>query len=256
MCSKINNLLKQWPKGTVATAPWLRKLGVSRQLARRYATSGWIQPMGHAVFLRSGDVVDWFGCVYALQTQLGLGVYVGGSTALSLHGLGHYLMLGDEAAVHLFSERRERLPAWFKQRRWSVRIQNHCMNLFESSVPEGFTEIKRGEFSLRVSAPERAILEVLHLASTNDAITHAVDCMSGLSTLRPHVVQVLLKACRSVKVKRIFLWAAESAGHEWFGRLSTQSLDLGKGKRSLYRGGRFDPKYRITVPKQNGTAHV
>jgi hypothetical protein len=89
MESKINNLLKQWPKGAIATAPWLRKLGIYRQLAQRYSSSGWIQPMGCGAFLRSGDAVNWFGGVYTLQTQLGLSVYVGGDTALSLNGLGN-----------------------------------------------------------------------------------------------------------------------------------------------------------------------
>lgn len=117
-------------------------------------------------------------------------------------------------------------------------------------------EIERGDFSLRISAPERAILEVLHLATTNDAITHAVELMSGLSTLRPQVLQPLLEGCSSVKVKRLFLWAAESAGHEWFSRLAPERLDLGKGNRSLYRGGQFNSKYRITVPKEEEAAHV
>jgi hypothetical protein len=174
---------------------------------------------------------------------------------LSLQGLGHYLPLGDESVVYLFSDRRERLPAWFRQRTWGVRIQYHSPRLFESSDPVGFSGVKHGEFPLRISAPERAILEVLHLATTNDAITHAVELMSGLSTLRPPVLQTLLEGCQSVKVKRLFLWAAESAGHDWFSRLATQRVDLGKGKRSLFRGGRFDPKYRITVPKQEEAAH-
>ena len=39
-----------------------------------------------------------------------------------------------------------------------------------------------------------------------------------------------------------------------FNRLTVARVDLGKGKRSLYRGGRFDPKYRITVPKQEEAA--
>ncbi len=56
--------------------------------------------------------------------------------------------------------------------------------------------------------------------------------------------------------KRLFLWAAESAGHDWFSRLTPQRVDLGKGKRSLFRGGRYDPKYRITVPKQEEADHV
>ena len=256
MDSKINQLLQQWPKGTVATASWLLNNGVYRQLARRYVASGWIHPLGGGAFLRAGDSVDWFGGVYALQTQQEMTVYAGASTALSLQGLGHFLHLGDKAVVSLFSERRERLPAWFTRHAWGVRIQHHSPRLFESSDPAGFTDVKHGEFSVCVSAPERAILEVFHLATTNEAITHAVELMNGLSTLRPPVLQSLLEGCRSVKVKRLLLWSAESAGHEWFNRLAPERIDLGKGKRSLYRGGRFDPKYRITVPKQEETAHV
>lgn len=256
MKSKINQLLQHWPKGTVAAGSWLKTHGVYRQLARRYAASGWIKPMGHGVFLRAGDVVDWFGALYALQTQLGLSVYAGGDTALSLNGLGQYLPMGDNAGVSLFSDRRERLPAWFTRHAWGVQLQHHNPKLFTASKPTEFTEVKRGAFSIRIAAPERAILEVLHLAITNDAIDHAVDLMSGLSTLRPQILQNLLETCRSVKVKRLFLWAAESAGHPWHKRLSVERLDLGKGKRSLYRGGRYEPKYRITVPKLEGAAHV
>lgn len=256
MSSKLNQLLKEWPKGTVATVSWMQKHGVYRQLARRYAESHWIESIGHGAFLRSGDSLDWFGGVYALQTQLGSSVYVGGCTALSLKGLGHFLPLGYNTAISLFSERREKLPTWFTQREWGVQIQHHSPKLFESTDPAGFTEVRHGEFPLRISAPERAILEVFHLATTNNAIMHALELINGLSTLRPQVLQTLLTGCRSIKVKRLFLWASEQAGHEWFNRLMVESLNLGKGKRSLFRGGRYDPKYRITVPKEEEAPHA
>jgi hypothetical protein len=137
-----------------------------------------------------------------------------------------------------------------------MRLEHHTPKLFDSFPKESLTEINRSGFSIRTSAPEQAILELLHLATTNDAITHAIELMSGLNTLRPQVVQSLLEACRSVKVKRLFLWAAESAGHDWFSRLAPDRINLGKGKRSLYRGGRFDKKYLITVPRQEETADV
>ena len=60
----------------------------------------------------------------------------------------------------------------------------------------------------------------------------------------------------SGKAKRLFLWMAESAGHDWFSRLAPERIDLGKGKRSIYRGGRFDAKYRITVPRQEEVPNV
>jgi len=256
MNSKLNPLLMVWPKGAVATSAWLQAHGVYRQLARRYVNSGWIQPLGHGAFIRAGDSVDWFGRVYALQTQLKLSVYAGGITALSLKGLGQYLPLGTGAEVSLFSEALERLPVWFTRHAWGVTIRHHTPKLFESSPSDSFTEVKRGELSIRTSVPERAIMEVLHRASSPTRIEQAVELMSGLTTLRPQLLQALLEQCRSIKVKRLFLWAAESAGHEWFGRLSVDRVNLGQGKRSLCRGGRFDPKYRITVPHPEEPAHV
>ncbi len=256
MDSKINKLLKDWSKGSVATSPWLQEHGVYRQLVRRYVASGWLKPLGRGAFLRAGETADWLGGLNALQQQLGMNVYPGAVTALSLKGLGHFLPMGGGEEVHLFSDQRKRLPAWFMHHEWGVRIQYEWPRLFGSSDPATFTEVKHGDFPVRISAPERAILEVLHMATSNGAIDHAVELMGGLSTLRPQLLQALLEDCRSLRVKRLFLWAAESAGHEWFSRLATENLDLGKGKRSLYRGGRFDPKYRITVPRGKEAAHV
>ena len=59
----------------------------------------------------------------------------------------------------------------------------------------------------------------------------------------------LLRQCRSVNVKWLFLWFAEWHGHAWFDRLDLEGVDLGSGKRMLVRGGHLDRKYRITVPK-------
>jgi len=175
-------------------------------------------------------------------------VHVGGLTALFLRGMAHYLQLGADTQVFLFGDGRTRLPAWFLNHRWGVRVRYHCPTLFANQVESGFTQVERNEYAVRLSAPERAILEVLHLATTNDSLEHATELVAGLSTLRPGVVQELLEECRSIKVKRLFLWAAEHSGHAWFARLSPDALDLGVGKRVLYRGGHLDRTYQITVP--------
>jgi hypothetical protein len=59
-----------------------------------------------------------------------------------------------------------------------------------------------------------------------------------------------------VKVKRLFLWSAETIGHAWFDRLDLAQVDLGKGKRQLYKGGRLNRKYQITVPAQDDLPNV
>lgn len=249
MASKINQLLKEWPRGTVATASWLSKRGVYRQLSRQYVLNEWLQPVGRGAFLRAGEVVDWLGATYALQKQLGLSVHPAAGTALMLKGLGHFVPMGKDAEVLVFSERAETLPRWFLQHPWGVTIRHGTPGLFNSSDPTGFTELQHGDFSVRISAPERAILETFHLATTNASIDLALELMRGLTTLRPRIVQSLLETCRSIKVKRAFLWAAELSGHQWFPRLAVDRLNLGSGKRLFYRGGEFNAKYNITVPK-------
>jgi len=72
--------------------------------------------------------------------------------------------------------------------------------------------------------------------------------MEGLTTLRPSLLQQLLEACSSIKVKRVFLYLAREAGHAWYGRLDKTRFDLGKGKRMIVRGGRLDAEFMITVP--------
>ena len=73
--------------------------------------------------------------------------------------------------------------------------------------------------------------------------------MEGLRTLSPRKLHKLLAQCRSVKVKRLFLWCAERHGHAWLKTLDRDDIDLGSGKRMLVRGGKFDPTFNITVPE-------
>ncbi len=247
--SKLNRLVQVMPQGTVITTSRLERLGISRQLAKKYVDSGWLVRLGAGAFARSGDHVEWQGGLHALQAQLGMTVHVGAHTALELQGRSHYVALGQRKRVVLVSDRREQLPVWFRSHPWSGQIEHHCLSLFGSVPGESTTKFDCGTFAVDVSVTERAILEVMRLATGNDEIDHAHALMEGLTTLRPSVTQSLLEACRSVKAKRLFLWSAETAGHAWCGRLSISRIDLGKGKRQLYTGGTLDPKYRITVPR-------
>lgn len=254
--TKINQLLKDWPVGTVATQTWLESRGVYRQLTRRYISSGWLERIGRGAFIRDSDTVDWLGGVYALQSQLGLNVHVAGVTALLLRGFGHYLPLGKGYKVFLFGDVRQLLPRWFLHHHWDVSVAYHRPNLFEDMKNAGFIDLDRGSFSVTVSAPERAILEVMYLATSNAALEHAFELCEGLTTLRPDVVQTLLESCRSVKAKRFFLWASGRSSHAWLSRVDISNIDLGKGKRVLYQGGKFDSEYDITVPDTGGLPHV
>ena len=74
----------------------------------------------------------------------------------------------------------------------------------------------------------------------------------GLSDLSPHRLQILLEACVSVKVKRLFLFFADRHRHAWRSRLDLSRIDLGAGKRVLVKGGSLDRRYNITVPPELG----
>jgi hypothetical protein len=77
----------------------------------------------------------------------------------------------------------------------------------------------------------------------------AVATFEGLTSLDPEVVQRLLEDCRSYKVRRVFLFLARQSGHAWFSKLDPSKIDLGKGKREVVKGGRYDAEYLITVPR-------
>ena len=137
---------------------------------------------------------------------------------------------------------------WFRRYPWGDDIQHHCIRLFDTIRTQAIARMNDGGVQFLLSSPERAIMEQMRLARTNEGIDYAIELMNGLSMLRLDVVQGLLVACRSIKVRRLFLWAAEAAQHDWVTRLDPDKIDLGTGKRQLCKGGRLDAKYRITVP--------
>ncbi len=249
---KLNRLLETWVPGTVLTQRRLDELGIYRQLVGKYVQHGWVRKLGVGAYARAGDEVNWRGGLYALQTQLGMTAHVGAETALGLSGSGHYVPLGIRHRVVLISDRPERLPMWFRQYTWGVDLVHHSLMLFDSIPDDSSVPLDCSTFRVVMSSAERAIMEQFRLARTNDAIEHALELMAGLTTLRPSVVQALLVSCRSIKVKRLFLWAARDAGHPWADRLDCTLIELGTGKLQIYRGGRFNPEFRITVPPREG----
>ncbi len=252
--TKINRLVNQWTTGAPSATSTLVASGFGRDLLVKYKNSGWLESFGRGAYIRSGDKVDWPGALYTLQTQLGLPVHAGGKTALERKGYAHYLP-ARQTRVFLYGPRGLALPAWFKGDRFGVEFVVTRTNLFPTALREGFTEFTEKDFSVRISAPELAMLEMLHLVPNKVGFDEARLVMGNLATLRPEVVQGLLEACRSVKVKRLFLYMADNQALPWLTKVNLSKVDLGKGKRMVVPKGRYDAKYRITVPldREEGT---
>ena len=245
--SKINRLLRTVPRGVVLLSPWLAERGYSLDLQKRYRRSYWFESIGAGAMVRTGDEVDYLGAVYALQKQQGLSVHPGGRTALSLLGKSHYLELSPKRAI-LFGHASERLPLWFKKYDWELDVYYRASSFLPPQL--GLTSVELKTFSVNVSGAARALMECLYLAPEKQPLLEVFELMEGLNNLRPAHVQTLLEQCRSVKVKRLFLYMSEKAEHDWFNLLDLEKIDLGKGKRSLLTNGVYVPKYQITVPKE------
>lgn len=245
--SKINQLLSSQPSGVVLQSNWLTAQGYSHGLQQRYRESRWLESIGQGAMIRAGDQVGYEGAIYALQEQTGSTIYPAGKTALAYLGKAHYLEMNVKT-VSLFGSLGEKLPVWFEKHDWGVRIDYHQTSFLPADL--GLTKFEFKNFSIRISGAVRAMMECLYLAREKQDLIECYELMEGLNNLRPDQVQTLLEKCQSVKVKRLFLYLADKTGHSWGNFLNLAQIDLGRGKRSIVKGGVFIEKYQITVPKE------
>lgn len=242
----LNQLLQNWPKGTVATSAWLKEQGVSMSLIKRYRASNWIESIGRGAAIRTGDKVEWQGALCALQQQLHIKIHVGGKSALELQGYAHFIKLG-KSTTQLFFQKRQKLPTWFLKNDWGTSIQIHETQFLTES--EGIIAHRVGDYSIMISGPERSFLETLYLVPKQQGLKESYYLLENLIDLRPSVLQLLLERVNSIRVKRLFFFLADKINHPWLARLDRSRINLGSGKRQIIKDGIFDKNYMITVPK-------
>jgi hypothetical protein len=245
--TKLKILLANHLSGTVSVASWLEKHGISRDLQTYYRRSGWLETAGTGAFSRPGENVGWQGGLYALQTQSQLPIHAGALTALALQGYSHYVRLGPPT-VFLFSQPKIDLPAWFRNHNWEQNVRQFKTSFLPEDL--ALTPFQMPTFSIKASSPERAMLECLYLSPDTVDLMECHQIMAGMTTLRPKLIQKLLEHCKSIKVKRLFLYLANRAGHDWLKRLDLSLLTLGKGDRSITKGGVYVAQFGITIPEE------
>jgi hypothetical protein len=244
---KLKGLLDSHTPETVLLASWLEKNGISYDLQQYYLRSGWLESLGVGAFKRPNENVRWEGAMHSLQLQAQLPVHVGGMTSLSLQGMAHYVRMSSET-IYIYSPLYTKLPKWFLTQDWG----NPLKHVKTSSLPQDLAlfDSKEMNMSIRMSSPERAILECLHLAPDQLDLVECYHVLENLPNLRPKLLQELLEHCTSIKIKRLFLFLAEKAKHQWLSFLDQSKISIGNGERSIVKGGSFDSKYKITVPKE------
>lgn len=248
----LNQLLSQFPSGSVIPTRWLTGHGYADNLLPKYVAQGWLASAGHGAYVRPGVEPSWAEVTHALQHLLQLPVHVGGLAALDRRGHAHYLRFGG-STVLLYGARR--LPKWAKEMKLNDRLEWRSDRLF--AFPERASESERGllryrpegeRHELLFAGEERAFLEYLDEMPTRASVQEADLVLQGLAGLRPALVSSLLQRCGSYKVKRLFLALAHRHHHAWLKHLDLANVDLGKGKRVLTPGGKYDTRFQITLP--------
>ncbi|AXJ00902.1 transcriptional regulator with AbiEi antitoxin N-terminal domain [Cyclonatronum proteinivorum] len=247
--TKLNKLLSGWKEGMIYTSPWLSANGYTPDMLFGYKKSNWVKSIGTGAFMKTQDEPLWEGAVHALQHQLGYAIHVGGETALELHGVRQNISPRLNQC-HLYTPSKRKLPAWFTSYDWQVDIKLHISTLFKGKKL-GVQAIETASgIPVLMSEPERAIMELLSHVNSKPKFIKAWELTEGMMTLRPALVQRLLTDCTSVKVKRLFLFMAETHGLPWYDKLKVSEIDLGSGKRTIVKNGKLNSTFEITVPKE------
>ncbi|ANN77453.1 type IV toxin-antitoxin system AbiEi family antitoxin domain-containing protein [Bordetella flabilis] len=258
---KLNRLLAELGDTRLVSSRWLRAHDYSNSLVARYVGSGWLVSPARGVYMRAGGRLQWDGVVRSLQVAEGMPLHVGGRFALALQGHEHYLRLGDAGTITLYGPTPP--PGWVGKLSMEQRFEYQGKGPFdlpavsftaeasEKALSEaGFAwhSAASGVDALVCSTPERAMLELCDGVSDAAGVYEADALMQAMTTLRPKRVDLLLRHCRSIKAKRLFLALADRHQHAWLAHVSMDGVDLGRGKRALVPDGRLHPTYQITLP--------
>jgi len=244
--NKLNQLLQSWQPGGLFFSSWLNKNGYSAQLMQQYRKSGWFSSLSKGVLYRSGDKLSAYAALSGLKVQLNKSFYVGAHSALELFGFNHYVPMGKPILM-IGHSKGDKVPIWMTKIDFEFEMKFFVTETF--SDPQ-LTKINKDSFELLTSVPEQAFLECLLLAHNHYNYMDLFYIMEQLTALRHEVVQDLLEKTDNIKVKRLFLYMAEKAGHYWFNSLDISKINLGTGKQKLVENGVYLSKYKITIPKE------
>jgi hypothetical protein len=204
-------------------------MGVSSALAWKYLKSGWLTRLARGVFMFPNDELQRDACLLFLAKQIP-GLHVGGKTALAWRGVRHNLSARER--LDLWGEVSGKLPEWFNSRFPSHYV---ARSLFSERLPKGFglqplPETPDGPL---VSVPERALLEMLSEVGLRQGIEEARNIMEEVRSVRPEVLETLLKNCGRLKVIRLCVQWAEELNLDWAAAARTSAKrKLGKSRWS------------------------
>ncbi|MFW2457413.1 type IV toxin-antitoxin system AbiEi family antitoxin domain-containing protein [Methyloversatilis discipulorum] len=224
--SKLNALYTRLPPGAPVTSEDLAGLEISADLAVHYVRAGWLKRLTRGVFCRPEDTLALHPSLLLLQRRL-TGLHVGGKSALDWYGVRQYV--AQQPVLQLYGWVAGRLPEWFTER---FPAEYHRKRLFDEQ-PDAL--LHAGPFEQRsgaplVSAPERALLELLGDVGVRQSLQEARELVESSYTLRANVLRDLLQRCTSVKTVRLCLQLGREASLPWVARLDPATLPTGSDR--------------------------
>lgn len=224
--NKLNRLYTRLAPGAPLTSEDLAALGISADLAVHYVRAGWLERLARGVYSRPNDPPALHPSLTLLQRSIE-GLHVGGKSALDWHGIRHYV--SQRPVLHLYGWKAGRLPEWFTQR---FPAEYHRKRLFKERPGallqvRTFENRKGGPF---VSAPERALLEMLSEVGVRQPLQEARELVESTYSLRADVLRDLLKRCTSIKTVRLCLQLGRELSQPWVGKLDPSQLPKGSDR--------------------------
>jgi len=221
--SKLNTLYTRLAPGTPLASEDLAALGISADLAVHYVRAGWLTRLARGLYCRPNDTLDLHASLLLLQRRFN-GLHVGGKSALDWYGLRQYV--AQQPVLSLYGWAAGRLPEWFTER---FPAEYHRKRLFDEQ-PDALLYV--GPFEKRsgapqVSAPERALLELLSEVGVRQPLPEARELVESAYNLRADVLRELLQHCTNIKTVRLCLQLGREASLPWVDKLDPATLPTG-----------------------------
>lgn len=219
--NKLNTLLISQPNRVVYLSAWLSAQGYSSQLLQQYKTHHWLRSLGYGAWVRKGQSPRLLGAVYALQHQAKQHIYLGGLTAFHYLSKKKTLPLRDSHkidAIQLYTAKGTKVPRWFLNYQWPQEV-TYFTNSFLPPLM-GLMTMRIDHLRIKISGLIRALMEMIFQAKTEDEFFYCYDCLCLFPKLNAAQVHLYLEACRSKKVKAVFLYMGQKSEALWYKTLA------------------------------------